>query len=558
MAGLGELLNELLGGQKKASEEMTAGGYLSRTAAMMYKALSLIPGSPFPPPEAARTANTLIDKRAEVAKALGEGDVKKAAEEGGILSDTASDALSLAFQAGVTTVSGKTAQAQLEALIGQPIPETATTTKAVMEQLALLTQANEAIQALSIAGEIGSLGQIDRIGEELRSYLDYSGVSQISGFGYGQILGTVIGTRMSQEMLSVTRPSIASVSDLSVMRMRELIDQTAFNNDMGRLGYPDDTSDRLYKIAHFYPQPQDWIRFAVRDVFTPATVESAGLNQQFPDDIVPLAEKGGVSEEHMRMFWAAHWELPSPNMAYEMLHRGRISLDELRQLLRAADYAPGYVEDMIAIAYSPYTRVDARRMWDLGVLDDEGFISAMKEIGYDDIHAANMLKCAYADSAEKEKDLSGSQMSHAYTLGLTSRSAYHDYLVRSGYDDSEADLIIRLTDEKKTQKVLEEFIDLKDFEFARGEISPDVYLSELSSKGIPLETGKYHLSRAIIAAEKKTKLPTKADIEKWLKGEYINTTEAERYLTSLGYKGRERSLYLHEWTSEMQEAGTES
>ncbi len=550
MAGLGDLLGVLLGGQKAGGEEAKEAGVLARVAVGVGDALAKIPGSPFQMADWGIKAKTLVDNRDKVMAALSAGNASDAIKSSGVLSEDATDATLAAVKAVSDGLAGKTAQAQLEALIGAKIPASATTTQAVMDQLALLTQANEAIQAVSVAAEVASLGQIDRIGTELRSYLDYSGVSQISGFGYGQILGTVIGSRMSQEMLAVSRPSIPSVLDLATLRTRGIIEDDEYLDSMARLGYPDKTSDGLMAISKYYPVPQDWIRFAVRDVFNPDVVASAGLDDQFPDDIVPYAEKGGVSEEFMRMHWRAHWNLPSPNQAFEMLHRDLISLDDLRSLLKAADYAPGYVESLIGIAYQPYTRVDARRMWSLGVLDDDGFIRAMKDIGYDDEHASNLLLFAKSGDMETEKDLTQAQMIRAYAQGLTSAKVLTDYLLGAGYDADEAALIISLEDAKIRQEEADDQIDLLDWYYVRGEIADAEYLSEVNSLGIPLLKAKMHLAKAQNKAEKSAKLPTKADVEKWFKKDRISAGEAVNYLMRMGYQEIERRLYLDEWTEE--------
>ncbi len=558
MAGLGDLLGKLFGGQNATAPQAEKSTTLSRVAEAMTTALSANPAIPVTFAQFPKSLASLVENRDAVVAALQDGNVVEAARLSSGLEDDAVENIGAGVKLVSDALAGQTARAQLEALIGVPIPASATTTSAVLNQLALLTQANEAIQAISIAGEIASVGQVDRVGAELRSYLDYSGVSQISGFGYGQILGTVIGARMSQEMLSVTRPSIPSVLDLATMRMREYIDPAEYGDYMARLGYPDTVSEELYGISQYYPVAQDWIRFAVRDVFNPVVVESAGLDEQFPDAILPYALKGGVSEEHMRMQWRAHWNLPSPNQAFEMLHRGYIDIDDLRQLLKSADYAPGYVEALIGIAYSPYTRVDARRMWSLGVLDDEGFVRAMREIGYDDEHAENLLKFVKASDIEAAKDLTQSQMLKAYALGKTPKADVISYLKKIGYDDEESALIVALEDSKIEQSKIDDVIDLLDWYYVRGEVSDAEYLAEVNTLGIPLLKAEMYLAKAQAKYEKNAKLPTKAEVEKWYKADRITQSETISYLTRMGYQETERALYVDEWTEEKESTSQES
>lgn len=558
MAGLGELLGKLFGGQRAGGAETERASILARVAAAVGNALARIPGTPTEAADTAMRAKSLLENREAVLDALARGDAEAALRASGVLSQAGTDATIESVETLAGVLAGRTAQQQLEAIIGVEIPDSATTTKAVMDQLAVLTQANEAIQALSIAAEVASVGQIDRVGDELRSYLNYSGISQISGFGYGQILGTVVGTRMNQELLAVTRPAIPSVADLCSLRTLGLIDEAAFMDGMARLGYPDDVAESLYTASLYYPGPGDWIRFAVRDVFNPEVVESAGLDDQFPEDILEPAARAGVSEEMMRMHWRAHWNLPSVNQAFEMLHRGFISIDELRNLLKAADYAPGYIDALIGIAYRPYTRVDARRMYDLGILDDDGYLQAMRDIGYDDEHAANMLLFAKSESGAREKDLSQAQMMKAYALGKVARADLHEFLKTTGYDDEEADLLIELEDAKKAEDILKEQISVLDWRYERGDIGDGDYLDALASQGIPREKAQYYLSRAALSAEKKVKLPSKSDVEKWYRAGYIGETRAITYLRQMGYRLDEIMLYLQTWQAAASSGGGES
>ncbi|GAH79863.1 unnamed protein product, partial [marine sediment metagenome] len=74
------------------------------------------------------------------------------------------------------------------------------------------------------------------------------------------------------------------------------------------------------------------------------------------------AGKKGLSKEWSERYWAAHWNLPSPQQGFEMLHRGVINVSELNMLLRALDVMPFWRDKLTAIAFRRLTRVDIRRM----------------------------------------------------------------------------------------------------------------------------------------------------------------------------------------------------
>lgn len=94
----------------------------------------------------------------------------------------------------------------------------------------------------------------------------------------------------------------------------------------------------------------DLVRFAVREVFSPADRARLDLDAEFPAAFAEQARKLGLPEQSARDYWAAHWDLPSYTQATEMLFRGEISRAEFNGLLKALDYAPTWRGPLEAIA----------------------------------------------------------------------------------------------------------------------------------------------------------------------------------------------------------------
>ncbi|MDD4390996.1 MAG: hypothetical protein PHW03_09435 [Eubacteriales bacterium] len=439
---------------------------------------------------------------------------------------------------------GNTARIQLESIMGSEIGPDAVITSRVFDQIALVTNLNVGIQVVGIISEIMSIGQIDQIGKELRSYLDYSGLAQITGYGYGQILASVLGQSMAQEMLAVTRSTQPGLQDLVTLRMRAVITPEEYITRASKLGYTDDIAEKLYTIAQFYPQVQDWIRFSVRDVFNPSVIASAQLDNNFPTDIVPDAEKAGVSEEVLKWYWRAHWQLPSPNQAYEMYHRGYITRDGLHDLLVAADYAPGYIDAYMGIAETPYTRVDARRMLSAGVLTNDEYKRAMMDIGYSDDKAQKLLEWALNEDGTKDKDLSIAQYMRGYDLGLVTENELRSYVQKQGYDDVETDTLVSMHIIDFNDKKVSHSIKYYDKLYQRSDISDAEYLTALNKLAIPLSRAQEMLT---IATQKKVmaqKMPTKADILKWYTEKHITADDAFTWLQRIGYPPEIAKMYI--------------
>ncbi|GAI76698.1 unnamed protein product, partial [marine sediment metagenome] len=110
----------------------------------------------------------------------------------------------------------------------------------------------------------------------------------------------------------------------------------------------------IYKtLAYQIPPVADIITMAVREAFTPAIAERFGQYQDFPPDFAKYAAMKGLDEDWAKRYWAAHWNLPSPQQGFQMLHRGVIDEGELDMLMRAQDIMPFWRDKLIQIAYRP-------------------------------------------------------------------------------------------------------------------------------------------------------------------------------------------------------------
>ncbi|GAH19953.1 unnamed protein product, partial [marine sediment metagenome] len=153
--------------------------------------------------------------------------------------------------------------------------------------------------------------------------------------------------------------------------------------------HPDYNS--LYKeLAFQIPPVADIITMAVREAFTPEIAAKFGQYEDYPPDLETWAMKKGLSKEWSQRYWAAHWSLPSPLQGFEMLHRGVINEGELNMLLRALDVMPFWRDKLTQIAYRRLTRVDIRRMYKQGVLDEKEVYESYLQHGYNPENAERM------------------------------------------------------------------------------------------------------------------------------------------------------------------------
>jgi hypothetical protein len=163
------------------------------------------------------------------------------------------------------------------------------------------------------------------------------------------------------------------------------------------------------------PGISDLIRFMVREAFDEDIAKKYGYDAEYPQVIENwLRVQGmnylinehpagaGLPDHHWgKIYWRAHWILPSPNMAYRMLHRLRpgaaqrwaaqmgipgadiqTTIQELRDLLKIADYPPFWRDRLIAISYLPISRTDLRLMVAEGADDPVPLEERLQDLGY--------------------------------------------------------------------------------------------------------------------------------------------------------------------------------
>ena len=235
--------------------------------------------------------------------------------------------------------------------------------------------------------------------------------------------------------------------------VRGLIDEARHDALLARHGYRGEDIQLFKALYWVIPPLSDIIRMAVREAFTPEIAKKFGQYEDLPEAFVEWAKKQGLTKEWAERYWAAHWDLPSAQMGFEMLHRRIIDEDELKLLLRALDVMPFWREKLIQLSYEPYTRVDVRRMYSMGILTEEDVYWAYRDLGYDDERARNLTEFTvryYTPEDQTELDqyrqLAQSIYIKAYKRGMIDRNTCIEYLKQLRYRPEDAEFLVRLAD----------------------------------------------------------------------------------------------------------------
>jgi len=364
---------------------------------------------------------------------------------------------------------------------------------------------------------------------------------------------------------SYYKPKLTITELLTAEKRIEELDYDV-NNALKETGYNDKEISILRELSWYYPSPTDFIRFAVREVFTEDKETQEALRAEFPEDIVPYAEKAGMRKDVLEWYWKAHWELPSPTQVYEMLHRlnpdvlevrkeayKEMGLDEeklktnletVKFYLKQADYDKRWRERLLAISYNPLTRVDLRRVYELGLIDDKEVVARLMEVGYTKADAELLLNFYKSLKIGAEKDLTKSEILRLFRYGEITQEECLSMLMDLGYDETEANFIISLEIAKEVEDEIDDIIDTLTEKFVFGEITEKEFVEELDKLGIRSTRRDKIVEKARRRKERMVRMPTKEDIIKWYNSKLIDEDKARELLSLIRIPEEYHDYYL--------------
>jgi len=279
------------------------------------------------------------------------------------------------------------------------------------------------------------------------------------------------------------------------------------------------------------PEATDLIRMAVRETFIPEELER--LSKPGPGgDYFSYMKRLGFNEEWSNRFWAAHWVRPSLENLNNSLYRNLIDIKTWQKEVRLNDYAPYAIDWLQKIIYAPYTRVDIRRMWDIGLVTEKEMLENYKWLGYDDEHAQRMTlwSKAYTIAAD---------IRALYSKGWIDESGARQMITDAGVPKERAEVFLQKlvksgqADRMTTERDLTKTDILRLFKL--GIISSGQAASNLQDIGYDAEEASYLMALYTSSTEITLKELTQAQILKAFRLGIYNRDEAKAKLIEEGW-----------------------
>lgn len=244
----------------------------------------------------------------------------------------------------------------------------------------------------------------------------------------------------------LTKPA---TGDLVRYELRRDPSLSNLSQELQRIGVHPGYTDVYKTLAYEIPPLGDIITMAVREAFSPEIASRFGQYEDYPDELTGWAEKKGLTKDWAERYWAAHWSLPSPQQGFQMLHRGVIDRNELNMLLRALDIMPYWRDRLTEIAYRPLTRVDVRRMYKEGVLDEAEVNEAYLQQGYNEENAGRMTLFTVRQTLSSLAKFTSTDVLNAYTKRMISESEARSLLSDLGLKYDAVNHVMSTADYKR-------------------------------------------------------------------------------------------------------------
>lgn len=358
-------------------------------------------------------------------------------------------------------------------------------------------------------------------------------------------------TSQSGALFRKTRENLPPAQSLIDWKFRGFITEGEVDSVLKREGWTDEFIGHIKQAGFVLPSVQDLITMAVREVFTPDVAENFGQFQDFPQAFAENAAKLGLTEEWAKNYWAAHWNLPSPQMGFEMLHRRVITREELDILLRALDVMPFWRDKLTQISFSPLTRVDIRRMHKLGVLTDEQVYESYLDLGYDEVNARRLQFFVSQLNAPQEelddvtlKEATRSDILRAYTLGIITRTDTTDLLAKAGYSNDSIILMLESTDFRLELDEREQAVKSILEQAQAGVLTFEQAEDKLAQQGLETVEMTRALTKLTRLQAQRVKQPSRSELDRMLKLRVIDDVTYLSEMSRLGYSDVWATRYM--------------
>lgn len=221
--------------------------------------------------------------------------------------------------------------------------------------------------------------------------------------------------------------------------------------ELTKAGYTEEQVKTLETLYEVIPPLADMVRFADFSAFDPVVIERWREFYDAPDWIREPFSKIGITDEWADRYWFSHWRQPGRFELGELHRRFLIEDDDARLAYQTQGYSQYWQDLLLKLVEEPLTRVDIRRMHDVGMLTDEDLSDAYHAVGFYGENNERMVEFTKRYNAGTQRSVTESKILKAYSNGDIGREVALELLQETGYTEDDADFVLATEEDDQVE-----------------------------------------------------------------------------------------------------------
>jgi len=213
-------------------------------------------------------------------------------------------------------------------------------------------------------------------------------------------------------------------------------------------------------------------------------------------------------------------------------------------LLRVLDIPSFWRSRLIKLSYNPLTRVDVRRMFQMGVLSSAEVRRHYLDLGYSEKDAKAMTAWTEIEYAPESRDLTRSDIEDALSRGMLTESEAYGYLRALGYSEESASFYIARVAAKRAEEVQAQQLKAIQSQYEKGIIDEGQARARMAALNLPESQVIANLELWTVNREAKIQRPAVGKLESFYKDSIIGADEFRQEMSAHGYNVAYTGWYL--------------
>lgn len=303
-----------------------------------------------------------------------------------------------------------------------------------------------------------------------------------------------------------------------------------------RLGYSTDSAELLLKSVPTIPQLSDLISIAQTGAFNEANAAAFGSDTDMPTMWKSFIRSLGLGADFASYSWRATKIMPPLSIFYNAVHKGLLSVDEQQQYYEAIGIPSGLWSLMDESINPPISIPYAFQARQSGVITNEEFTTILQQNGAGPNEVTILTKLADAQSSPGINANAIQQIMYSLSDGFIDDAQALTMFEDAGMSSAQAQMQVTLSHYQREYEYNKSIITQIQDSFTKGEIDAGTAQSDLIHIGITTAAAQEYISKWVVQASLKNRIPSVTDYEDmWKYGIITNISALIDGLMRNGY-----------------------